>query len=691
MARQAQYTPIFFAPDMDPSWSVNPGVLTDVRNLVPTVSGTLANYCSTPDDNLRGITALVSAKVPNTAKIMKRIGFGSGSDSARFFIGADDTLYEVNRTSGLIVDVSKSAGAYTASEWAFDTFGDTMLAAARTTGGAPTQPVQASTGVAGTAFADLAGSLRSGIVVVQRGFVVAYDIHDGLAYYNDGWACSGQNNPTSWVANFTAPANVATQANYGRAYDSPGGWRAAYRMRDGIAAYKADAIYIARYTGPITASSPNTWSHTIVSDKVGVANHNAVAILNGVHYFIHRSGVYRFDGSYPQNIGHGRVNAWLAERMSRATLYDNPGIRSYVDEARGMIFWYLGTNQVAGALSINAALVYNVVSDRFGWVDRPWNDIAASDPSLCCPVQASSTDRRSWWINADGARQYSMLTVGSIGGSIYVRGVNLGGQARSINTDATLYTGDLGDDINFARVDGIKVRLLKGDDDSVAAQASVDVKDSEGDYYNHSGLQIMATATATGAGGCRIIATVPGLNPRVILATDVLAFSATLLQGSIATPVGVRITFTDASFVDAPAAIVALDRWVTVTASLAAHAGKTYSSIAFYFGAPAALGVHQALIRNVRITDAGGVVAQRVYDLEDRIYTMVLALLSNFTLPFPYLNDVESIGRAFTYDTRRRRFQGNVTGRLARLRLTVNNKAELGGIYVHIAAAEGTE
>ena len=691
MARQAQYTPIFFAPDMDPSWSVNPGVLTDVRNLVPTVSGTLANYCSTPDDNLRGITALVSAKVPNTAKIMKRVGVGGGSDSARFFIGADDTLYEVNRTSGLIVDVSKSAGAYTASEWAFDTFGDTMLAAARATGGAPTQPVQASTGVAGTVFADLAGSLRSGIVVVQRGFVVAYDIHDGLAYYNDGWACSGQNNPTSWVANFTAPANVATQANYGRAYDSPGGWRAAYRMRDGIAAYKADSIYIARYTGPITASSPNTWSHTIVSDKVGVANHNAVAILNGVHYFIHRSGVYRFDGSYPQNIGHGRVNAWLAERMSRSTLYDSPGIRSYVDEDRGMIFWYLATNLAAGSLAMTSALVYNAVSDRFGWVDRPWSDVAASDPCLCAPVQASSSDRRGWWVSADGARNAGMLTVGSLGGSIYVRGVNIGDQARSTATDATLYTGDIGDDISFARIDGVKARLLKGDDDGMDAEASVDVKDSEGDYYNHSGIQIESVATATGAGGYRIIAAVPGLVPRVIQATDVLAFSAVLLQGALATPVGVRITFTDASFIDAPAAIVALNKWVQVAASLAAHAGKTFSSLAFYFGVPAALGLHQALIRNVRITNAGGVTQQRLYDLEDRVYTTTLALATNFTVPFPYIEDVQSIGAPFSYDARRRRFQGNVTGRQARVRLTLNNKAEVGGLNVHIAGAEGTE
>ena len=39
MGKPTKFVPVYFAPDMDPSWMVNPGVLVDVQNMIPTTRG----------------------------------------------------------------------------------------------------------------------------------------------------------------------------------------------------------------------------------------------------------------------------------------------------------------------------------------------------------------------------------------------------------------------------------------------------------------------------------------------------------------------------------------------------------------------------------------------------------------------------------------------------------------------------
>lgn len=703
MARSPKYVPVYFAPDKDPSWNVNPGVLTDVRNLVPTVRGTLANYAATAAENFTAVTPLVTAIIPNTAKIMRRVGVIAGSGSARLIIGGDSDLLEP--VGAVLTNVSSAPGAYGALEWALDAFGDSMLAAGASVFLQPSSRIQRSTGAAGTLFADLPNSPRCAITVVQRGFVLAFNCYDGTNWYSDGWMCSGLQNPTSWCADFTAPANVTTQANYGRVYETSGGWRAAHRMRDGIAAYKEDSLYLGRYTGPITSSAPNTWSFTLVSDRMGVGNHNAVAIVNGVHYFVHRTGVYRFDGSYPQNIGVGRVNRWLQERISRSSLYTLPGLRSQVNEEESTItWWFLASALASGKANtiINAGLVYNYVTDSWGFIDRPWDEQGpqTSLRYFLAPVQASRAELGAWTASfpVDG-RRATQLSVGQdvTAGTVFLRGAVVGQSSRGTDTTSVAVTGDLGDDVNYSRVDEVKPRLLASDDEGLAGACYVDAKESQAHYYRHEGVMLVGSAAAAAAGDAYVRMLPPDVglgasSGRVILAGDFMSFQATLLAGALTTPVGLRVTFTDASVATFTTTFAKLDRTVSVSLTMAAHAGKTLSLVQAYFGNAVGAGVHRAVIRNVRITDAAGANQLRLRDQNDLIYINAGATVGLWTnWAGLAAEDVKSYGREFAHDPLRRRFQGNATGRVLRARLELPNRVDLGGLSINVAAAEGTE
>src|SRR5213076_1965865 len=51
---QPTYYPLYFAPDLDPAWSVNPGLLIDVVDLVPSKRNTLLSYVSDSTLDLSG-------------------------------------------------------------------------------------------------------------------------------------------------------------------------------------------------------------------------------------------------------------------------------------------------------------------------------------------------------------------------------------------------------------------------------------------------------------------------------------------------------------------------------------------------------------------------------------------------------------------------------------------------------------
>ena len=73
-----------------------------------------------------------------------------------------------------------------------------------------------------------------------------------------------------------------------------------------------------------------------ISDKVGCSSPHGVAVFNDTHYFLHKTGVYAFDGAQVVPIG----NAVQKEALRRIGDVANlSGAQSAVDEQEGVIYF----------------------------------------------------------------------------------------------------------------------------------------------------------------------------------------------------------------------------------------------------------------------------------------------------------------------------------------------------------------
>ena len=694
---QPSYVPLYFAPDADPSWAVNPGVCVDVRNMVPTTRGTLVNYCCTPSETYETVapyTGLSAGDGPVGARIMRRIN-GTGSGTSRFFIGTTEKLLEVGTTT--ITDVSRAiGGVYAGSEWTFASFGDTMIAC-EVTGGVPVSVPQLSTGVLGTLFAAATGSPpRAQLCVVQKNMLLVANVGDGATTFGDGWMCSGLGNIASWTT-IGGVANLATQANNGRLLEANGDITALVAMRDFVVAYKRDAIFIGQYSG-----NPFGWSWRMISDKVGQFGPNGTAVVNGVHYFLHTSGVYAFDGSSPQNIGTGVVNRFLSSRFGSEFDWDWP-IRAVVDERNSLIYWFFRTQDGRDYTSIPVSggtlgfgylgLCYNYVSQKFGLVGQPWSDQIGGvfDGGQGIPVVASRGELRSWALNATQLIRpevASIWTVGNLSDNLLIRHAKIGDETDDVtNTTSTIITGDIGNEVDMTRVSRIKPALVLGDDNLQSSSCSVDSKASKGDYYTGLGMMINATATSAGSGAAygATIRTDVSANPHTIAASDYLAFDLLPIAGNLTTPVGIRLTFSDATTFDATVNPTALGSSQSVLILLSSVAGKILGStggngLRPMFGVPAATGLHSAIMRRFRIADVNGVLRRRLGVGNETRFQYSQTAPTNYSGVTSYPQ--ESLGAAFTYDVARRRWDGQKTDRWHRIRMDFANQVELSGVYL---------
>jgi hypothetical protein len=690
VAVKAKDFPVFWQPDGDPSWQVNPGLLVEVSNLLPGSRRALLNYCCGPGDNLKSMTPFADANTPNTAAILKTT---TGLPLARMFIGGNNRIYEQSAT--VATDVSRAAGGpYTATEWCFDAFGNIMIATCGTpsTNNQPTNYPQISSGVYGTAFADLTGTLtppKATLCVVQQNFLLLFNVDDGTNWNADGWNCSGLGNLTSWsaVANLAGgtPGNLATQANSGRLLATPGAIRAAVRLRDKVAVYKEDSMYMMSYQG-----NPYTWGSTLISDKVGQASANGTAIANGVQYFLHRTGVYRFDGSYPQNIGIGRVNKFLAAWMSDYFEWRLPGIKAVVVENENLIIWYMAKNDWRATtnpnVSVNCALAYNYATDQFGWLTRPWEESNPSDNNMLCPVQASRSDATLLLSSGDWPMP---LIVGNQGGNTYVRAAKIGDYNPTTATACGFVTGDIGDEYDDTTITEIKPRLVYGDDDLQNALCNVDFKRSQAEYYTGEGFAMTAVTTGLGTAYAILRSYPTAPSRRTVTAGDYMAFDFVITEGDIGVAFGIQLLYSDATtenFVATPAGGV----YNAVNSFLGAFAGgsvgKVISTVRiFATGAAPSSAFWRGVLRRVRVVDSTGLLRERLVLGNERRINAGAVVTGAFT--GCATDNSPSVGQSFGYSTDLKTFGGTQSSRWQRISMTLWNRNALAAIALNMTGA----
>lgn len=434
--QQAKYYPIFFAPDEDPSWGVNPGVLTSVSNVVPTRRGTLKNYsCNTA--LITGTYSVTAYGSPLIGTVLKKID-GTG----RMFVATNKRLLEVTNMT-TVVDQSKGGADYTSAtdfrynlDWDYTTFGNDVIFVNKK------NPPQVSSS---SVFADVSGGPpKAACCTTNKNFVLLGNCNDGTNDYGDQVWWSALGNDASWTA------AAATQAGNYRLRDTPGNVTALVNMRDTVVAYKEDSIYIGDYQG-----SPLLWTWRLVTDKAGCAAAHGVVVVDGIHYFIHRTGVYRFDGASVQPIGRGVVNKFIGARLALQSGYNS--IVGAYDETEGVILWYFSSNfdvPFDSILTRSHAIAYHPASDRFGYIQN------TRDAGTCFTVMRATLSDLVAWNSGMDAINYNVLTVGTQ--AINTDTADLLGVRFGATTSATVSVtlGDIGNDLGDSKITRIQTRAL---------------------------------------------------------------------------------------------------------------------------------------------------------------------------------------------------------------------------------------
>ena len=319
-------------PDLDCSWEVSPGALTLCRGVVPLRKNSYATYRFETE-----LASYASTTIPLIAGITRK-----SDGTARFFIFNVQSIYEFDSTT-TAVDRSKGGG-YSASttNWTWTQFGDTTIATNLH------NPVQYSSS---GAFADLAGSPpKAQLIASNMGFVMLANIDDGTSK-PDGWACCDLEDIVDWTPTST------NQADAGRLYDTPGPIRALEPLRDSIVAYKDDSIYIAEYLGDLVNGI--IWQWRLISDRVGASSPHGVCRINDMHYFVHRSGFYVFDGAAVRKIGRECTNFLFS---STGTGVDPKSAQVWFDARENFICF---TWQAQGVYGRDVQAYYNIETGKW--------------------------------------------------------------------------------------------------------------------------------------------------------------------------------------------------------------------------------------------------------------------------------------------------------------------------------------
>ena len=398
MARPSRFIPVYYAPDLDPSWDINPGVLNVIQNYVPTKRGTYSNFANGPTQNQSdaGTMAVATYGTPVTGYVFKAVSGAAGA--ARMFIctiGGKRRIVELT-SAAAVTDRSKGATDYSASttHWTMTNQGNAIIACNLY------DAMQVSTsGV----FADMGGGAPKAQVCCNNlGFVMVGNYNDGVNAYGDGWWCSALGNYASWTA------SLATQAANGRLLDTAGPIRAMAALRDSIIAYKDDSIYIGDYIGDTINGI--IWGWRLVSDRVGCSSPHGVAVLNGVHYFLHRTGLYAFDGAQVSNIGTGVQRETLRRIGDFGALYN---VQAAVDETEGVI--YFGFAGTAVLTELFYILMLNVNTGRWGGCmsgSITWQEATSTNGHLYGFMHCTAGDLIQW--KADGQWLYTAQGTGPV-------------------------------------------------------------------------------------------------------------------------------------------------------------------------------------------------------------------------------------------------------------------------------------
>lgn len=352
------YVPfVGFAPDADPT---TPGVMVDCNAVIPTDRG----FRSLPGSSRWELSVNPDATIAG-------VGSGVWGGANVYLAATKNKVWALQQyapvTAGASwanwVDVS-APGDFTmfASARTFEQFGDYVVSAQGNGELLNGRQLQVYSLVIGenTAFATIDGAPQATIVVVASRFVMALGTNSGAHW--DGWKCCARDNHTDWSL------NAATGCAQGRLVDSPGPILAGISMGNDVLAFKAEAVYLARYTG-----APEVWTWEKLPFRAGCVNARAVTKDSaGLIYFLGTDNLYCYDGAVIRPLMTGSIARWFAEnfflfQLARGSPPATQGFCSLVyDSVRNLIWIELRDPFQDVGLGLPVLLHMHTITGRWG-------------------------------------------------------------------------------------------------------------------------------------------------------------------------------------------------------------------------------------------------------------------------------------------------------------------------------------
>lgn len=191
--------------------------------------------------------------------------------------------------------------------WCFSDLGQVLIANNKTTG--PYYYGDASTVL--TALPWSAGKTWKGeghfckFMVAHKQFLFAFGLRDGNTETPDGlrWSAPADTGsvPSTWD-----PLDTTNVAGVTRLGGNPGAIVAALSLRDALAIYCENGIYIADYVG-----GRYVWKIRRLQSSTGTISRNSVVDVDGLHYFMTDGDIYVNDGNQVNSIATDKVRTLL--------------------------------------------------------------------------------------------------------------------------------------------------------------------------------------------------------------------------------------------------------------------------------------------------------------------------------------------------------------------------------------------
>lgn len=389
-----QYVPVYFAPDYDTAWSVNPGALASMNAFAPLQLGA---YGSVGTANYFGASTLTGVD------ILAAYMFRQVSGAVRFIVGRVSNLDEYDASA---TRTNQGTG-YNASttDWNMAAWGNQIIAV---------NYLDAPQSSTSTTFSALSGSPpKARFIAANQSFVMLADTDDGSNQYSDQVWWSAINNPSSWT-----PA-IATQAGNQRLLDVPGPIRALVAYNDTFIAFKDNAMFLGTYQGP-----PYVWGWHAISRRIGCVGAKAVKELDGKIYFLHTSGFYEFDGQSIRNVGLPVFQSFLSESGYTGGVLGRPGagsdigaqlpyVQACADDIEGVVWFRMGSTAPVTSLQRALCYGYSPRSQKWGRDFRLTG--SASGDYVAAIVNTSTADAQAF--KADSTGRFWMVWNTTSGGS----------------------------------------------------------------------------------------------------------------------------------------------------------------------------------------------------------------------------------------------------------------------------------